>query len=115
MSPELIDALITIGVGTIAGGLTNAVAIWMLFHPYEAPRIGGRRIGFLQGAVPKNQARLAAAIGRTVGDKLLTAEDLARIFTQKEFRDGFDERLGRFLESALTKERGPLHELIPAA
>ena len=37
MSQELIRALITVFFGAMAGGLTNSIAIWMLFHPYEPP------------------------------------------------------------------------------
>lgn len=113
MNPELIRALVTIGFGALAGGLTNSVAIWMLFHPYEPPRLGRWRIGFFQGAVPKNQARLAAAIGRTVGNRLLTPEDLTRTFADVEFRRAFDERLGIFLEELLRRERGSVRDLLP--
>jgi uncharacterized membrane protein YheB (UPF0754 family) len=115
MSTELLRALLTIAFGALAGGLTNTIAIWMLFHPFEPPRIGRWRLSFLQGAVPKNQARLASAIGRTVGGKLLTGEDLTRIFADEEFRSAFDARLGRFLTALLDRERGSLRELIPDA
>jgi len=116
MSDEVVRALVTIGFGALAGGLTNTVAIWMLFHPYEAPRLFGRwRLGFLQGAIPKNQARLASAIGRTVGNRLLTPEDLTRTFANHEFREAFDERFARFLEGVLHTERGPLRSLLPPA
>ncbi len=115
MSDELVRALVTIVFGALAGGLTNTIAIWMLFHPYEPPRIGRWRPGWLQGAVPKNQARLAAAIGRTVGNRLLTADDLTRIFAQTEFRSAFDERLAAFLDEILNHERGSVRELLPPA
>jgi uncharacterized membrane protein YheB (UPF0754 family) len=105
--------LLTILFGALAGGLTNTIAIWMLFHPYEPARIGRLRLEWLQGAVPKNQARLAAAIGRTVGNRLLTADDLTRIFAEGEFRRAFDERLGAFLDELLQRERGPLRDLLP--
>jgi uncharacterized membrane protein YheB (UPF0754 family) len=111
---ELWRALITIGFGALAGGVTNSVAIWMLFHPYEAPKLFGRwRIGFFQGAVPKNQPRLASAIGRTVGNRLLTPEDLTQTFAEGEFREAFDRRLAEFLDGLLLKERGSLRALIP--
>ena len=29
------DFALSVFVGTVAGGITNAVAVWMLFHPYE--------------------------------------------------------------------------------
>jgi len=113
---ELVRALITIGFGALAGGLTNTVAIWMLFHPYEPPRLFGRwPIRFFQGAVPKSQARLAAAIGRTVGNRLLTPEDLTGTFADREFRNAFDEKLGRVVDEVLNRERGSLREMIPAA
>ncbi|HSG48348.1 MAG TPA: DUF445 family protein, partial [Longimicrobiales bacterium] len=105
MSPELTRALVTIAFGALAGGLTNSVAIWMLFHPYEPPRIWKWRIRFFQGAVPKNQPRLAAAIGRTVGNRLLTEEDLTKTFTDVEFRRAFDQRLGAFLDEVIRRER----------
>ncbi len=115
MSEEILRALIQIAFGAIAGGVTNTVAIWMLFHPYEPPRVFGRwTLRFLQGAIPKNQPRLAAAIGRTVGDRLLTPEDLTRTFANQEFREAFDERLAGFLDGILHTERGSLREILPA-
>lgn len=114
MSDEVFRALITIAFGALAGGLTNSVAIWMLFHPYEPPRLFGRwRIGFFQGAVPKNQPRLAAAIGRTVGSRLLTPEDLTSTFSEGEFREAFDQRLAHLVDEVLNRERGSLRDLIP--
>ena len=68
MNQEILLAAVKIGFGAIAGGLTNTIAVWMLFHPYQPPKIFGRwTVRFLHGAIPKNQPRLAAAIGRTVG------------------------------------------------
>lgn len=113
MTPDWIRALVTIGFGALAGGITNTVAIWMIFHPYEPPTFLGRRLRWLQGAVPKNQARLAAAIGRTVGTRLLTTEDFARILANPEFRNAFDQRLAAFLDSVLDRERGSLRDILP--
>ncbi len=113
MNPELISALITIAFGSLAGGLTNTVAIWMLFHPYEPPRFLRWRIGILHGAIPKNQPRLAKAIGRTVGERLLTEEDLTGVLATEEFRSAFAERLHVFIDDVLHTERGSLRELLP--
>jgi uncharacterized membrane protein YheB (UPF0754 family) len=114
MAEDLVlRALLMIGFGALAGGLTNSVAIWMLFHPYEPLRIGRWRIPFFQGAVPKNQARLAAAIGRTVGGRLLTEDDLTRTFARPEFRQAFDQRLADFLGEVLHRNRGTLREILP--
>lgn len=114
MNEEFIKLAAFILAGSLSGGLTNTVAIWMLFHPYEPPKLLRRwRLGFFQGAIPKNQPRLAAAIGKTVGDRLLTAEDLTQTFTDETFRATFDDRLAQFLNGVLNTERAALHDLIP--
>jgi len=111
---ELIRAAVTVVAGSLAGGLTNTVAVWMLFHPYEPPRLFGRwPIRFLHGAIPKNQPRLASAVGRTVGNRLLTREDLEGILGGEEIREAFDRRLTAFLDGLLREERGSLRELLP--
>jgi uncharacterized membrane protein YheB (UPF0754 family) len=114
VSEAWVRALITIGLGALAGGVTNQLAIWMLFHPYEPPKLLGRwRLHFFQGAIPKNQPRLAAAIGRTVGSRLLTAEDLTGTFAEEEFRSAFHERLAHVIDEILNRERGSLRSMIP--
>ena len=112
MNDALLRAIVTILSGALAGGLTNTVAIWMLFHPYHPPRLWRWRIRLIQGAVPKNQARLASAVGRAVGDRLLTEEDLMRVFAEPEFREAFDEGLNRFLHEVLEVERSSLRDLL---
>lgn len=113
MNPELGTALVTVAFGAVAGGITNAIAVWMLFHPYEPPRVFGRSVRLLQGAIPKNKARLAAAIGKTVGNKLLTGEDLARTLTEPGFRTAFDEKLSEFVVGMLDRDRESLTALLP--
>lgn len=112
MNSELLVAVVTVAFAAIAGGVTNAVAVWMLFHPYDPPRWFGRPIRLFQGAIPKNKARLAAAIGKTVGTRLLTAEDLARTVSEPAFRAAFDERLAAFVSALLDRERGTLQQLM---
>lgn len=116
MNQEIVLIGAKIAFGAIAGGLTNTIAVWMLFHPYEPPKLFGRwTVRFLHGAVPKNQPRIASAIGRTVGDRLLTSGDLTTAFANVEFREAFDQRLGVFLDEVLHTERGSLGGLIPPA
>ncbi|MGH7445450.1 MAG: DUF445 domain-containing protein, partial [Longimicrobiales bacterium] len=113
MDPVWVRTLLSVLFGAVAGGVTNAIAVWMLFHPYEPPRVLGYRVRLLQGAIPKNKARLATAMGRTVGGKLLTPEDLARSLQEPGFRKAFDERLTAFLDAIFHEERGSLRELLP--
>ena len=110
--PLWLQGLITIGVGALSGGITNAVAVWMLFHPYERRGLGPFT---LQGAIPKNKTRLAKSIGRTVGERLLSHEDLARQLTSPGLREAFDRAVAVFLDQALNTARGPLQDELPPA
>jgi len=99
----------TVGSGAMAGGLTNAVAIWMLFHPYEEVRVGPLR---LHGAISKNKARLARSIGKTVGERLLTPEDLAERLSAPAVREAFAEAVGRMADDLLQREYGSLEQIL---
>ncbi|HEX5004443.1 MAG TPA: DUF445 family protein [Gemmatimonadales bacterium] len=111
-SQTLLAGLLTVAVGAISGGVTNAVAIWMLFHPYEQR---GRWPFRLHGAIPKNKERLAKSIGKTVGEKLLTPADLSERLSAPEIRAAFDGALSGFLDEILERERGPLVDLLPVS
>jgi uncharacterized membrane-anchored protein YjiN (DUF445 family) len=102
-----VDFGIQVIVGTIAGGITNTIAVWMLFNPKQ-PRLG------FQGAIPKNQARLAKSLGQTVGERLLTPGDLQSELSRPEFREAFESRLRDVIQMILTS-REPLIDKVPPA
>jgi uncharacterized membrane protein YheB (UPF0754 family) len=107
-----IEYLAFVGIGIAAGLLTNAVAIWMLFHPHNPISIGRIRL-FPQGAIPKEIDRIARRIGQTVGTHLLRHEDIVDTLGQAEFRERFDATLRNALENMLNKELGNLRSEIP--
>ncbi|MBE0592204.1 MAG: DUF445 family protein, partial [Gemmatimonadales bacterium] len=107
---SLLRLAVMVVFGALTGGLTNAVAISMLFHPYE-PR-GPWRLKF-QGAIPKNRARIARTIGKTVGQRLLTAEDLAHQLSAPGMREAFDRAVHHFVETLLETERGSIRGELP--
>lgn len=94
-------------VGTAAGGLSDTVAVWMLFNPKK------KRFGF-QGAIPKNQARLARSLGRTVGERLLTPGDLQSELSRPELLAAFQSRVEDVISNMLTS-RDPLIDKVPPA
>ncbi|MUG95269.1 DUF445 family protein [Scytonema sp. UIC 10036] len=65
--------------GGIIGYFTNDIAIKMLFRPYRAIYIGGRRLPFTPGLIPRNQERLAKNISNTIMGSLLTPEELQNL------------------------------------
>ncbi len=107
-----VDYLAFVGIGVAAGLLTNAVAIWMLFHPHRPVRLARLRL-FPQGAIPKEIDRIARRIGQTVGTHLLRPEDIVATLGKPEFRERFDRTLRTALKDLLSRELGPLRETVP--
>ncbi|MER3433422.1 MAG: DUF445 domain-containing protein [Leptolyngbya sp. ERB_1_1] len=66
-------------VGGVIGYFTNDVAIKMLFRPYRPLYLGGRRVPFTPGLIPRNQERLAKRISDTIMGSLLTPEELQNL------------------------------------
>jgi uncharacterized membrane protein YheB (UPF0754 family) len=104
---------LTVLFGALAGGITNRVAITMLFHPYRPPRLFGRTIGWLQGAIPKNRDRMARTIGNTVGTTLLTPGDVAAELKDERLREAFEEQLEGLVQELLAGEKPSIAELLP--
>lgn len=110
---DWLQAAVTVAGGALAGGLTNRVAVWMLFHPYRPPELLGRRISWLQGAVPKNRGRLAASVGEAVGRRLLAPDDLARALREAGLRRAFRRRLEDGLRRLVREGLPPAAEWLP--
>jgi len=106
---SLYNGLFVVGIAILSHRITNAIAITMLFNPHEPIKIGPWR---LQGALPKNKARLAKAIGKTVGEKLLTPEDLTERLSAPAIRDAFARALEGGIGRFLREDRGPLIDLL---
>jgi uncharacterized membrane protein YheB (UPF0754 family) len=66
-------------VGGVIGYFTNDIAIKMLFRPYRAIYIRGRKLPFTPGLIPSNQERLAKRISDTIMGSLLTPEELQNL------------------------------------
>ena len=113
MDIDWLRAVVTIAFGALAGGITNRIAVWMIFHPYRPPRLFGRRIGWLQGAVPKNQRRLAGSVGGVVGGALLTPGDIAAELRQLE--EAFQGQLRELAVELTEREQPALADLLPEA
>jgi len=74
-------------VGAAIGGVTNSLAIKMLFRPYNAIYFLGKRVPFTPGLIPKRRDELATQLGKMVVEHLLTAEGIKRKFLQAQFQD----------------------------
>ena len=71
-------------VGAVIGYLTNAIAVRMLFRPYQAKRVGKRRIPFTPGVVARERENLARAVGDVLDGQLLNASVLEEALLSAE-------------------------------
>lgn len=74
-------------IGALIGYFTNYIAVKMLFYPRNEVRIGGHKLPFTPGVIPRGKSRLAKAVGEAVGNVLLTEEDIKKKFESDEVND----------------------------
>lgn len=91
-------------LGAIIGYLTNALAIRMLFRPFNEIRVLGIRLPFTPGVIPRQRDRLAHSIARMVSSNLLTEEVLSEKVSSPEFRAGLQASIGRITGDILAGE-----------
>ncbi|HEX6923375.1 MAG TPA: DUF445 family protein, partial [Bacillales bacterium] len=83
----LIEILFLIVIGALIGGVTNSLAIKMLFRPYRAVYIGRWRLPLTPGLIPKRREELAEQLGKTVMEHLLTPESIQRKLYDADFQE----------------------------
>lgn len=74
--------LVNIGIGSVIGGVTNELAIRMLFRPYKPWMIGSFRVPFTPGLIPRRRDEIGVQMGRLVEHHLLTVEGVKRAIAQ---------------------------------
>lgn len=83
----LMEMVTLIIIGAVIGGVTNSLAIKMLFRPYRPIYLGSWRLPFTPGLIPKRRDELANQLGKTVMDHLLTPESIRRKLADAEFQE----------------------------
>ncbi|WP_026700469.1 DUF445 domain-containing protein [Salibacterium aidingense] len=92
---------VMIGIGAIIGGVTNSLAIKMLFRPYKAVYIGKWRLPFTPGLIPKRRGELAEQMGKMVVNHLLTPERILEKIRENGFRDKMTSWMAEEITSLL--------------
>ena len=59
-------------IGALIGGVTNVIAVKMLFHPFKTYYIFNKLVPFTPGLIPKRRAEIADKIGQVIEEHLLT-------------------------------------------
>ena len=93
-------------VGAVIGGITNSLAIKMLFRPINPVKIGNYTLPFTPGVIPKEKARIAHKIGQVVSTELLNEEVLASWLLKeevyKQIEQGIDHYLKEYVQDKKT-------------
>ena len=88
---------IYIFVGAIIGYVTNYIAIWMLFHPYEEKRILGMRLPFTPGLIPARQKEIAEKVAKNIRVVFLSGDNLKSLLKRLELEQAVIESIENLL------------------
>lgn len=97
--------LLNIGVGSVIGGVTNELAIRMLFRPLKPWYIGSWRVPFTPGLIPSRRDDIAIQMGRLVEEHLLTMEGVKRALTQSGLENALAGWMDRVATDWMTDEQ----------
>ncbi|HHV65173.1 MAG TPA: DUF445 family protein [Peptococcaceae bacterium] len=86
-------------IGSLIGYVTNYIAVKMLFRPLRPIMIGNLRLPFTPGIFPKRKEQLAKALGKAVGNNLLTCEDIENMFLAAEVKEKIISQVCSFLSA----------------
>lgn len=103
--------LIAAIIGAVIGYLTNYIAIKMIFRPYNEKRIFGVRIPFTPGLIPKERFRIAKSVGKTVGEHLITEDDIVESLCNNEIEESLEKWVNDELEVVI-KERKTINDYV---
>ncbi|MGG4170004.1 DUF445 family protein [Rossellomorea vietnamensis] len=105
MLDAFILVLFMVIVGAIIGGVTNSLAIKMLFRPYRAYYIGKFKVPFTPGLIPKRRGELAEQLGKMVVDHLITPESLQKKVMNEDFQKDVTHWLSEELQPVFSSDR----------
>ncbi|WP_117149602.1 MULTISPECIES: DUF445 family protein [Paraliobacillus] len=104
MSPIVI-VLVMIGIGALIGGITNSLAIRMLFRPHEAKYIGKFKVPFTPGLIPKRKDELAKQLGKMVVEHLITVEGIQNKLFHADFKIQVEKWLAKELDTVMNSDQ----------
>jgi uncharacterized membrane protein YheB (UPF0754 family) len=99
---------------TLHGYAGAWLAVRMLFRPRNPAKLLGVTI-FPQGMIPRHRARLADAIGKAVGEELVSQETVLQELFEKDFlRKKIQKVVDSYTEDILSENYPSLIESLPA-
>lgn len=83
--------LFMVVVGAVIGGVTNVIAIRMLFHPFKPYYIFKMRIPFTPGLIPKRREEIATNIGQVIEEHLITESVIHQKLNEPNTREAIND------------------------
>ncbi|GAA0376357.1 DUF445 domain-containing protein [Bacillus horti] len=94
--------IISIIAGAFIGGITNVVAISMLFRPYKAKFFFSWKLPFTPGLIPRRHKDIAYQLGQIIEQHLVTKESLEEYLqtpeVQHQLRQWLDDTFQDYLQ-----------------
>lgn len=85
-------------IGALIGGVTNVIAVKMLFHPFKTYYIFNKRVPFTPGLIPKRRAEIADKIGQVIEEHLLTESMIQSKLNAAATRTAIEEVVQKQIE-----------------
>ncbi|WP_222591102.1 DUF445 domain-containing protein [Tenuibacillus multivorans] len=98
-------------IGALIGGMTNYLAIKMLFRPYEPIYFVKWRLPFTPGLIPKRRAELAEQLGRVVTEYLVTSDSLQDKVIDRDFQQKIVVMINEQIDEWLKRDHSLIHLL----
>lgn len=92
-------------IGAVIGGITNAIAILMLFRPHRSLYIGKWHIPFTPGLIPKRRKEIAFQLGKMVSDHLVTPQSIQKKFQDLQFLQDMTSLVQQEAKRLFTSEK----------
>jgi uncharacterized membrane protein YheB (UPF0754 family) len=100
----LITFILMVVIGAAIGGMTNSLAIKMLFRPYKPVYIGKWRVPFTPGLIPKRRSEMAVQLGDMVVHHLITPESIQKKLTNSQFKTEIVTWIGDSMEPVIESD-----------
>jgi uncharacterized membrane protein YheB (UPF0754 family) len=101
-------------VATIHGYGAAWLAIWMLFHPYNAVKLFGITI-WPQGMIPRHREKLAQSIGNAVGNELVSQQTVFdALFETSFFQRKVEDFVGSYTDDLLARVYPSFIDALPS-
>lgn len=99
-----VNFVISTIAGAVIGGITNGIAIKMLFRPLNPVKVGGFTLPFTPGVIPKERERIAHKVGEVISKELLNEEVLRSWLLREEVYKDIEKAIDTYLNEQAQRE-----------